>query len=139
CSLSSRIGLRGGSDSTRAGPKTGPSCVNAPWLLGELEVRPIERPVVELDDELPTGLRPVVLVRLPDVGVGVCRGAVAETAATCVHGLLDPVDGRVGVTRDVLRLGVSGLEDVQALVAAETELDRNGRARLQLVQDEITV
>ena len=58
--------------------------------LFELEVSQLTAAITQGDIELPASTRPV-LARLPDVGIGIAGGIVAEAAAACRYGLLDVV------------------------------------------------
>src|SRR5262245_31692413 len=101
--------------------------------LPEREGRPLGGPFGEPQDQLAAAALPG-LVRLPDVGVPVGARVVGEPAGARGDRLLDGVDVGRGVAGDGDRPRVAALEDAEALVAAEAELDRDGGARLERVE-----
>src|SRR5690349_10460291 len=104
-----------------------------PALLRELEVRAVHRAVLQLYDQRAAAVRPA-RVRLPDVRVLIGAGVVAQAAVARRERRLDAVSGRIGITRDLLRLREAGCEDVEPLVAVEAELDRDRAARVHGVE-----
>src|SRR3954449_1761399 len=107
-------------------------------LLLELELRLVRRPVPEPQDDDSTRVRPGV-VRLPDVVVLVVAGVVGEAALTRRDRRLDRAGRIVGRAGHRLGLRIAGGEDVESLVAAETELDRDGAARVDRVDRRLVV
>ena len=86
------------------------------------------RAVDQAHDELATGSRPC-FVGLPDVAVGLGAGVVLQAAVARRHCLLNRVaaaTATAAATTHVLRNGVAAGEDVQAKVATQAELDRDG-------------
>src|SRR6266511_1015828 len=77
----------------------------------ECKVRPMERPIVQLNHQLPATVRPG-LVGLPDVGVSVGACIIREAARPGGNGLLDTVYWSSGIARNHFRFGVTGREDI---------------------------
>src|SRR5690242_5736457 len=103
-------------------------------VLLEPEVSGVDAAVVQCDYELAASPGPR-RVGLPDVDVLVGRSVVREAAASRVHGLHEDVRVVGRVARDRPRRGRAGGEDVEPLVAAQGELDRDGAARVDDVED----
>src|SRR5262245_8860451 len=96
------------------------------------------RTVVELHVKTTTGSGPG-LIRLPDIDVLLSRVVVSEAALARVYRFLDRVliliDGfAVDLARVRVAVGVAHPEDVEALISAQVELDRNRASRLSHVQ-----
>lgn len=80
--------------------------------------------VIQAEDEPAAGVFPVSL-RPPEIAVAIGEAAVAETIAAWTVGRFDVTDGRQRLTVDLLRGGIAGGEDVQALIAVQAEADQD--------------
>src|SRR5204862_7622004 len=97
-------------------------------LAGELEVRAVVGAVGELRDELAAGAGERRR-RRPRVVVLVGRRVVLQPARGRRGELFDRGDRRLRVAGDRLRARVAGVEDREALLAAQRELHRHRAAR----------
>src|SRR5262249_48109491 len=85
-------------------------------------------PFIKCQHDLPAGSLPR-LVGLPDVGVLVKRRVVAQAAVAWRNGFYNICDRCAADADDLLRRWRTRREDVQPLVAAQTEIDGNRSTR----------
>src|SRR3954449_9116310 len=100
------------------------------------------RAVTQLEDQR-AALGSPLAIRLPVVDVLADRRVDCRVVLQAADGrgrvLLYEVRIRVSVTRHGRHLWIAGLEDVQALIAAEAELERDRAPGLCLVEDVVAI